>query len=240
MRKHRSRDAASVRTMRKLFERFTIKATTGLRGRRGSARPMRTRTGILSSEVDSGLVLADALEEHGYVKLGEALAKKLRAVKAHSPGWAVGTPFLLLRVEKAIRELEQRERPEHVRKRAALKHKRGEDPKFRASYDWFRARGMTGEAAMRHARAEQFFFAHGWSFNVEPEHERYQDVYGRSPENAKIERTVDFVWVSVHDASGRNRALVGMVQDDPDELRHLRAELTLNAMPQPRPRGRAT
>lgn len=227
----RGRHDASVKTMRQLFERFTIKSTTKLRVHRGySGRPVRPHVGILSSEVDNGFVLADALEERGYTKLAEALAKKLRAVKSRAPGWAVGTPFLLLRVEKALDELEHRQRPDIVRKRAALKRRRVEDPKLRASYDWFRAYGMNAQEAMRHARAEQFFFAHGWDFRIEPEQDRYQDVYGRSPENAEIERKYNFVYAEVVDSRGIQRDALGMVQDVPDELRYQRANLTLNAM----------
>ena len=190
----------------------------------GEFRDKRLRAvGVRSAFIDDGLVLADALAEKGYPQLGQALIKRLTAVRARAPGWAVGIPFLLRRVERAIAEIRKRKR----RRRVKPARKRIEDPSFRRSYDWFREYGLKPESAAKHARAELFAERHGWHVVTEPEQERYQDVYGYSPENAAIERRQGFVHVDLIDPRGNFRDSIGMVVDEPSEIRYWLAELML-------------
>ena len=193
----------------------------------GEFRDKRLRAvGVRSAFIDDGLVLADALAEKGYPQLGQQLVKRLTAVRTRAPGWAVGIPFLLRRVERAIAEIRKRRK----QRRKAPARKRHEDPVFRRSYDWFREYGLKPESAAKHARAEMFAERHGWHVLTEPEQERYQDVFGYSPENAAIEQRHEFVHVDLIDPRGNFQDSIGMVTDDPNEIRYWLAELMLGHM----------
>lgn len=70
-----ARVSANARTMQRLFDSMVNRDKNG--------RPVL----ILTPRIDDGLVLADALMERGYGKLGEALSKRLEAQQKRSPGW---------------------------------------------------------------------------------------------------------------------------------------------------------
>lgn len=66
---------------------------------------------ILTPHIDDGFVLADALMERGYGKLGEGLSKKLKAQQKRSPGWDRGVPELLLRIAYALDDIRAKDLP---------------------------------------------------------------------------------------------------------------------------------
>jgi hypothetical protein len=226
-----ARDAASAQSLRKIFELLNV---TGFRRRlpRLREKTQRKQYTFDTRHLDAGLVLADALEEQGYEHLGRVLSRRIHKIQKERLVVERFNPYdnaLLRRVKRAIETVEKRKKD--LSRSVKKGRTRAEQPELRSSYDYFRKHGANAASAMSLARAEQFFFTHDWTFNIQPEEESYQSVYGRNPENAKIEREHDFVYVNVADSRGRVREGVGMVVADKDNLRWERANLMLESMP---------
>lgn len=210
-----ARDAADAASMRVLFDRLVLVRNTRL-------RPV----GITSQAIDDGLVLADLLAMNGFDKLAENLSQKLLDIRARRAGWALGVPFLLRRVERAIEEVADRQLARLVEARSGLKRTRAQDAQLRASYEWFRNYGMTAANAWAHARAEQYAERHGWHIEFEPEEDSYQSVYGYSPENAALEAR-EWAAAVLLDNRGEHLDSLGFVEPSRDEERYQRASMTL-------------
>lgn len=197
-------------------------------------RPWRTQYTLDMRNLDSGIVLADALEQQGYEQLGRALSRRIRKIVREHLAVDEFNPAdnaLLHRVVRAIETIEQRKKGT-TRAFPKRGRSRSEQPLLRQSYDYFRKRHHMGaKEAMAHARAEQFFLTHDWTLDVQPEDQRYQDVYGYSKENAEIEKKYDFIWIGVLDSRFNPRDSIGFIEDTPDQRRYYRALLTLQAMP---------
>lgn len=105
--RRRKRDLPSVQTMRALFRQSFYDVYS--RPRQG--RQVKARAIFLNH--DKLLVLADALQEHGYRRLGELISEEVET----SAGGEEKQSFLFNRISKALREIETREREATQRNR---------------------------------------------------------------------------------------------------------------------------
>lgn len=104
--------------------------------------------------------------------------------------------------------------------------------RFRQSVRWFTSRGEGRNLAPLHAEAERYARRRGFVTELRNEFERYQDVYGYSPENAEIEESTEFVIVLLQDETGEILESIGFVQHEPDAIRGWAAELAYGQMPE--------
>ena len=71
-----------------------------------------------------------------------------------------------------------------------------------------------------------------WQFDIDPEDESYQAVYGRSKANERIEAKTRFVHLALRDRRGQVLASLGFVEDNDESIRYHESELQIEALPQ--------